>query len=335
MTPRYPAEWEPQAATWLAWPHNPQNWSKLKPQIEDFYTRLISWIIQFQPVCLLVPPERKIPEASLLTWKESKHSVFQHSIATDDIWIRDYGPFFMQGQNGDYQVTFQFNAWGGKFPPWDADNNVPQQISRLFQQTLLSFAPILEGGAMEFNGKGIGMTTLDCLVGPTRNPREQLPKLDGMIRHVFGLEDLIILPQGLVGDHTDGHIDNVARFVGETRIVICTEDNHSSPNYAILRNVKRLLREWISRRPEKTWVIDELPLPPQRKHGDEIMPASYMNFIFVNGGLLVPTYDSPTDEMALEYFREQFPDRKVEGMDCRLVLQEGGSLHCLSKQQPI
>lgn len=334
MKSRYPAEWEPQAATWLSWPHNQLNWGKRKAEIEDFYRRLIQWITQFQPVNLLIPPERTIPESYLLGWKSSKHPVIPHSIQTNDIWIRDYGPFFMEGPNGDFQIKFEFNAWGGKFPPWDHDNQVPQRTARILGHMLLSFTPILEGGAMEFNGTGIGMTTLDCLIGPTRNPPDQLDKITTMLRQVFHLDDLIILPQGLVGDHTDGHIDNLARFVGPTRIVMCKTDDPNSPNAPIFAQAKAQLQKWMAERPETTWQLDELSLPPQREYNGEILPASYMNFIFVNKGILVPTYDSPNDQIALDYFKSVFPDYTVEGFNCRGVIEEGGSLHCLSKQQP-
>ena len=335
MKNTYPAEWEPQAATWLSWPHNPQNWNKRRPEIENFYDKLIAWITQFQPVCLLVPPERSVPESIRQSWSQEKHPVVIHQIPTNDIWIRDYGPFFLKGSDGLLQVKFEFNAWGAKYPPWDHDNQVPQKTSRILEQMLLSFSPILEGGAMEFNGMGVGMTTEDCLIGENRNPAEQLPQLISLLRKVFGLDDLIVLPRGLIGDHTDGHIDNLARFVGPTRIVMCSTDDHNSPNYPIFADAKKRLLAWMKKRPESTWKLDELPLPPQRLYGDEILPASYMNFIFVNGGILVPTYESPNDAIALEYFRSIYPDRIIEGMDCRGVIEEGGSLHCMSKQQPL
>jgi len=186
---------------------------------------------------------------------------------------------------------------------------------------------------MEFDGQGIGMTTLDCLIGTNRNSEDQLEKIDSLIRQVFALDDLIVLPRGLEGDHTDGHIDNVARFLGNDRIVMCSESDPNSPNFEVLFSAKKILKTWAAKQP-KHWIIDELPLPPQRVRGDEILPASYMNFIFVNGGILVPTYDSPNDQVALDFFKRIYPDRIVEGMNCQCVIEEGGSLHCMSKQQP-
>lgn len=335
MKIRYPAEWEAQASTWLAWPHNPQNWAQRREEVEAFYGKLIAWITQYQPVNLLAPPNRQIPEQYLTQWKHGKHPVFLHSVSNNDIWIRDYGPFFLNGAEGQFQVQFRFNAWGAKFPPWDDDARVPQHTSRILNQRLLSFAPVLEGGAMEFNGAGIAMTTLDCLVGPARNHSEQLPQIINLIRQVFGLEDLIVLPQGLYGDHTDGHIDNVARFVGPHRIVMAQCNDPHSPNYETLNIVRQQLLSWMRSQPEKDWILDELPLPEQRHVGTEILPASYMNFIYVNDALLVPLYGGPEDKIALDYFKQVYPKRKVEGFDCQFIIAEGGSLHCLSKQQPL
>lgn len=335
MKIRYPAEWETQASTWLSWPHNPQNWQNRRDEVEEFYGQLIGWITRFQPVNLLVSPERMVPDLFLKEWQKSMYPVFLHSVPNNDIWIRDYGPFFLQGAEGGFQVQFRFNAWGAKFPPWDDDARVPQHTARILSHRLLSFAPILEGGAMEFNGAGIGMTTLDCLVGPERNASEQLPQILNLLRQVFGLEDLIILPQGLHGDHTDGHIDNVARFVGPRRIVMAKECNPQSPNYPVLEAIRHQLHSWMRAQPEKDWILDELQLPEQRQVGDEILPASYMNFIYANGAVLVPLYGSSQDQVALDYFQSVYPDRVVEGMDCRFIIAEGGSLHCMSKQQPL
>lgn len=334
MKARYPAEWEPQSATWLSWPHNQLNWGNRKQEIEEFYSQLIGWITRFQPVALLVPPERRLPESLMLSWKENKFPVLVHSIPTNDIWIRDYGPFFMENGAVGYQVKFEFNAWGAKFPPWDRDNEVPQRTARLLGQMLHSYAPILEGGAMEFNGNGVAMTTQDCLIGVSRNPPEQLGRIESLLKEVFHLEDLLVLPQGLVGDHTDGHIDNLARFVEPHRIVMCACEDSNSPNFPILAEAKKKITRWMQSRPEQDWVLDTLPLPPQRRYGEEILPASYMNFIYVNGAILVPVYDCPEDEVALDYFRKLYPTRVVEGMNCRVVIEEGGSLHCMSKQQP-
>ncbi|MCL2259922.1 MAG: agmatine deiminase family protein [Fibromonadales bacterium] len=284
---RYPAEWETQAATWLALPINEQNWASRRERIDAFYSELISTISRFQPVKTL--DNLQIPH--------------------NDIWIRDYGPFFM----GNCVVDYEFNAWGEKFPPWDLDNSVPEKVAKLMGIPLKKYPWILEGGAVEFNGDGLCMTTAPCLFGKNRN--RECPELLDAMKESFGLKSLKILPKGLDGDHTDGHIDNLARFVAKNHVVMA----------AGFEREKHEIEAWLCEHYESA-KVDELVLPP-------CLPASYMNFIFVNGGLLVPVYNCEADVAALEYFKGVFPDREIVGVDCTTPIEEGGSLHCLSKQE--
>jgi len=283
----YPAEWEAQAATWLALPINEQNWASRRERIDAFYSKLISTISRFQPVKVL--DDLKIPH--------------------DDIWIRDYGPFFVEC-NGKLEIaSYEFNAWGEKFPPWDLDNAVPEKIAELMKIPIKKYPWILEGGAMEFNGDGLCLTTAPCL----RNSEESLKDLQASL----GITSLKILPKGLDGDHTDGHIDNLARFVAKNRVVMA----------AGFEQEKKDIETWLGEHYEGA-KVDILNLPP-------CLPASYMNFIFVNGGLIVPIYNCENDSVALQYFKKIFPEREVIGMDCSTPIEEGGSLHCLSKQEPV
>jgi len=286
---RYPAEWETQAATWLALPINEQNWASRREQIDAFYSNLIDTISRFQPVKIL--DSLQIPH--------------------NDIWIRDYGPFFME----HCVVGYEFNAWGEKFPPWDLDSSVPKKIAELMNVDFKKYPWILEGGAVEFNGDGLCMTTAPCLFGKKRN--RECPELLEDIKKSFGLKSLEILPRGLDGDHTDGHIDNLARFIAKNHVVMA----------AGFEQEKLEIEAWLCEHYESA-KVDVLALPP-------CLPASYMNFIFVNGGLLVPVYNCREDAAALEYFRNAFPDREVVGVDCTTPIEEGGSLHCLSKQEAI
>lgn len=331
---RYPAEWEPQAAIWFTWPSNAQNWDSRREKIEDFYVRLIALLSQFQPVCVLVPYSWKPDSQATAKLRNLPHAPRFFEIPTNDIWIRDYGPLFVKQGNLTSIVKFEFNSWGEKFPPYMLDNAVPIAMGRLLGLTLFRCKPILEGGALEYNGEGLCMTTADCLVGPTRNPESQLHAVEKTLIETTGLRSLLTLPGGLHGDHTDGHIDNVARFVAPDRIVMAMTDDPASPNYATLTDNKRRIEAWL-RQFYATARVDTLPLPPQRElENGETLPASYMNFIYVNGAIVIPTYDCPHDETALQYFRSVYPDRKVIGFDCRCVIEEGGSLHCMSKQQP-
>jgi len=290
----YPAEWEKQAATWLALPVNEQNWAPRRERIDAFYSKLIDTISRFQPVKIL--------------------DNFQ--IPHNDIWIRDYGPFFVECGGKLNAVSYEFNAWGEKFPPWDLDNAVPEKMAKFMNIPLKKESWILEGGAMEFNGEGLCLTTAPCLCGKKRNPAVQEKDLLKDLQNSLGIKSLKILPKGLDGDHTDGHIDNLARFVAKNRVVMA----------AGFEREKREIETWLGEHYEGA-KVDTLPLPP-------LVPASYMNFVFVNGGLLVPLYNCGADSLALEYFKGIFPDREVIGMDCSAPIEEGGSLHCLSKQEP-
>jgi agmatine deiminase len=328
---RYPAEWEPQRRTWLAWPHNQKNWGQ-RPGIVDFYVELIGLIRKFQPAALLVPPDAvsKLPAALK---QKAPHPLEIFSIPTDDIWIRDYGPLFVEKDGTPQIVSFEFNAWGKKFPPWDADNRVPEQIAEALGLCAATCRAIFEGGAIEIDGRGHGLTTLDCLTGANRNKKEALPEVEKEIKDALGLSSLTVLPKGLFKDHTDGHIDNVARFVAPNHVVAAAESDSASPNYEILKDAKKRLLALRSDGAPLT--VSTLPLPGQRALGDEVLPASYMNFIYVNGGVIVPLYNSPHDAAALDFFKKVHPDRKISGIDCTLVIEEGGSLHCLTRQEPL
>ena len=333
---RYPAEWEKQSATWLAFPHNKTNWyGERGVKIRKFYVELVRNITEFQPVNLLLPSKNFLTDEEKVALANRPFPVNFIVIKTNDIWIRDYGPFFMKKGNKKVVIETQFNAWGAKFPPWGLDNAIPQKIAAKMGLPLIESVPyIFEGGAIEVNGDGLGITTEDCLVGKNRNDVKHLNKVAKALRKAFGLKDLLVLPHGLHGDHTDGHIDNVARFVAKDRIVMCMADNKRSPNAPILSEAKFIIEKWLFRHYGESAVVDTLPLPPQRVLDDgQILPASYMNYIYVNGGLIFPKYKSPNDAKAKKYFESVYPDRKVIGIDCRTVIEEGGSLHCMSKHE--
>lgn len=333
---RYPAEWEKQAATWLAFPHNKKNWyGERGEKIRWFYIELIRNISKFQPVNVLVPNKKLLTYDEKCAVADRPFPASFINIKTDDIWIRDYGPFFIKKGNKTVICETVFNAWGAKFPPWKNDNLIPERIAEAFGYPVEKKVPyIFEGGAIEVNGDGLGMTTLDCLVGKNRNEPSDLSKIVNGLCKIFGLKALLILPHGLNGDHTDGHIDNVARFVAKDRVVMSFDTNKRSENSKILSEAKYLIETFLKVHYGKSAKVDTLPLPPQRKLDDgQILPASYMNFIYVNGGLIYPKYKCTNDSVAKKYFESIYPDRKIIGMDCRTVIEEGGSLHCMSKHE--
>ncbi len=332
---RYPAEWENQAATWLAYPHHPLNWSgERKLKIQSFYHQLILQILEFQPVKLIVPPSLSLDNQFLELTQKSKHPLFIYPIKNNDIWIRDYGPFFVKINDETQIIKTEFNAWGEKFPPWDLDNLVPYKISKLESLKIHAELPsIFEGGAIEFNGDGLAMTTLECITGKHRNLNSK-EVLDSLKSH-FNLKDILVLPNGLYGDHTDGHIDNVARFVAKSRVVVASEGNPKSPQYERLKKAKTIINDWLKTHYPDDAKIDSLPMPPSIKTHDEEIPASYVNFIYVNNALIFPFYHKATDKIVLNYFETLYPHKKIIGIDCSMVIEEGGSLHCMSKQEPI
>lgn len=333
---RYPAEWEEQAATWLAFPHNKKNWyGERGEKIRKFYINLIQTISEFQPVNVLVPSKNFLTFDEKLALADRPFPVSVIFLKTNDIWIRDYGPFFMKKGDKTVISQTQFNAWGAKFPPWNHDDKIPETIAEAFGYKMDKSVPyIFEGGAIEVNGDGLGITTLDCLIGKNRNAEKDLTKVIKALCNAFGLKSLLILPHGLHGDHTDGHIDNVARFVAKDRVVMCWEESKKSPNTPILAEAKHLIEEFMKAHYGNKAKVDTLPMPPQRVLEDgQILPASYMNYIHVNGALIFPKYKSPKDAIAQKYFESVFPKLKVIGIDCRTVIEEGGSLHCMSKHE--
>ena len=333
---RYPAEWEDQKATWLSFPHNPENWhGERGVKIRKFYIDLIRTISDFQPVNVLLPKKNFLTKTELRELEGTSFPVNFPIIKTDDIWIRDYGPFFVKKGKKTVVSEAVFNAWGAKVPPWKNDDQIPARTAKAFDYPEGKKIPfIFEGGAIEVNGDGLGITTLDCLVGKNRNKNEDLSKIIKAISEVLGLRSLLILPHGLNGDHTDGHIDNVARFVAKNRVVMAWDANMKSKNAKILTEAKYLIETGLKAFYGTNAKVDLLALPPQRKLPDgQILPASYMNFIYVNGGLIYPKYKCKNDAVAQKYFESVYPDRFVIGLDSRTVIEEGGSLHCMSKHE--
>ena len=335
MKLHYPAEWEPQKAIWLAFPHNEKNWrGENRARIFEFYYKLIEIVSRFQKANVLVPQNFELPADKKRLFANAAFKPKFIPLETDDIWIRDYGPFFVYNESGHEKVAkFLFNAWGEKFPPWESDSQVPRKIAERAKLAVNEYPYIFEGGAIEVNGEGLGMTTLPCLVGEHRNPKADIKKVQAAICEALGLEDLLILPDGLCGDHTDGHIDNVARFVAPERVVLAWEADQSKPNFERLLRNRTIVETWLKRHYGESAKVDTLQIPTQRKLGDDTLPASYMNFIFLNGAVVYPRYEKPFDDLAEAYFAKVFPERQIVGIECDCVIREGGSLHCLSKQE--
>ena len=335
MNLNYPAEWKEQKTIWLAFPHNEMNWvGELREKIIAFYYELIGICSRFQPVNVLVQPDFILPAEQKKKFDNAPFKIRWIPIETDDIWIRDYGPFFVYSQHKTSKIiNFQFNAWGAKFPPWNHDEQVPKEIALRKRLALKTFPYIFEGGAIEVNDDGLGLTTLPCLVGENRNPTSDLKHVELALKEAFGLRDLLVLPEGLIGDHTDGHIDNAVRFVSNERIAMAWEEDQNKPNFKPMLRNKVILETWLKRHYGEKAHVDTVQIPTQKVIDGEILPASYMNFIFLNGALVYPKYEEKFDNLAEAYFKSVFPDREIIGIDATTVIRQGGSLHCISKQE--
>ena len=325
---RYPAEWQDQHTVWLAWPHNEKEWGENRlPKIRKFYEKLISVILNFQDVNLIFPNEESLTEAEAIHELplEKEHKLKKIIIPNNDVWIRDYGPFFLSGQQ---IIGFNFNGWGGKYPPWDLDNQVPKEIATYLGEEIESYPMVLEGGAIESSGDGILMTTEECVFNKDRNKDLSKEKIELVLKSAFNIKEIIYLKHGLYGDHTDGHIDNVARFIGPKKVLACRSYNIKDVNFErLLENENKLKEHGLE--------VIQLPMPEvETCRGKSLQAASYNNFIFVNGGIIVPTFNCKTDELALKIFSVLFPEKEVIGIDCSVLIQEGGGLHCITKQEP-
>ena len=342
----YPPEWHTQSAVWFAYPHS-QRWDAVPYQsgsrleaIRDFFSRLIDLVLDFQDVNLIFPNSELLEQtkAKLVKLANKKNNKLQYFIIpNEDIWIRDYGPFFVYDSEGNKLVKdFTFNAWGEKFPPWDLDDYLPQLIAKQCGYQVEKHPMILEGGSLEFNGEDLILTTEQCLLNANRNPAMSQQEIENVLTSELGVNYIIWLKRGLVGDHTDGHIDDFARFIGPHRLVLCQASSSQDPNYQHLQESFMQLQNW--KHPETNQALEliTLPLPEPMKIPtvSEPLPCSYANFIFVNGGLIVPIFKSQYDDEALSILQKALPERKVIGIDARVLIEEGGGIHCMSKQEP-
>jgi agmatine deiminase len=337
----FPAEWTPHAGTWISWPR-PEGISFPGRYQEciDNIVEVIRAIAQFERVNLNVPniDYEEIVRARLAYRKVPTRRVRFHHIRTNECWTRDHGPaFVVRRRRGNTQaaiVDWAYNAWGGKYPPYDADDAVPTRVAEKLGLPVFYPGIVMEGGAVDFNGAGTVMTTTSCLLNQNRNPDLTKAQVEQYLKDYYGQQHVIWLGDGIAGDDTDGHIDDLARFVDQGTIVIGMENDPRDPNCRVLRDNRRRLdraRDQDGRRFE----IVELPMPRPVVYRDQRLPATYMNFYFVNGALLVPTFnDARGDAKAIAILQRLLPRRRVVGIDCRRLIWGLGAMHCLTQQQP-
>jgi len=332
---RMPAEWAPQAATWLSWPSNRKLWPGHYDLIPAKFAEFAAAISRFQRVRINAAGAlRAEAERELRAAKADLSVIELVEIATDDVWCRDHGPIFVKhGQTGEVALTdWEFHGWGGKFEA-SLDNQVPAKVAAHLGVRRFAFPFELEGGGIEVSGDGLLLTTEAVQNNPNRAEGRDDAAFHAAIREGLAIDELLWIGEGLANDDTDGHIDNLARFVAPRTLVAVTEEDTASPNHLPLRENLRRLRETRLRDGGRLEII-ELPLPRPIRLAERDLPPSHANFLIVNDGVLVPTYGQKSDDAALGILREVFPGRKVVGIDCRVLLIEGGALHCLSQQQP-
>ncbi len=335
---RFPAEWETQAATWLSWPHKKESWPGKFEPIPYIYTNIVRTITNFQHVHINVVDEAMAEDVKerLMKANVSPERFTLHFIPTNDAWCRDYGPAFVVNPSAKHPlavVDWNYNAWGGKYPPFDLDDVVPTKIAK--ERNLPVFSPgiVMEGGSIDVNGDGCLLTTKACLLNPNRNPHLSQLEIETYLKEFYGQEKILWLSDGIVGDDTDGHIDDLARFVNSSTIVTVVEQDPADENYKILQENLQLLKTLTDRKNHPFRIV-ELPMPQPIYYDGQRLPASYANFLIGNGFVVVPTFQDVNDLTALTILQNEFPNRKVIGIDCIDLLWGLGTLHCISQQEP-
>jgi agmatine deiminase len=339
---RMPAEWEPHEATWLAWPHNREDWPGKFTPIPWVYSQIVKRLARVERVLILVPDQATETRArrSLAREGADLDAVTFYRCPTNRSWIRDSGPIFLKNPQGETAVTnWRFNAWA-KYEDWPLDDQVPDFVARelglrQWQPSLGGRRIVLEGGSIDVNGRGALLTTEECLLSPLqeRNPGLGREQTEQFLREYLGITKVLWLRNGIAGDDTHGHVDDLARFTDPTTVVISSEEDPTEPNYEPLRENLELLRGMTDQDGQPLRVVT-LPMPEPLYFDGQRLPASYANFYIANGLVLVPAFDDPKDRLALNTVAELFPDRKVVGIHSIDLILGLGTLHCMTQQQP-
>ncbi len=338
---RMPAEWEPHAGTWFTWPRPegisfPDKYDTIPP----VYAELIRHLVKTEAVNI------NVWDARMEEWVRGllrQHGtplerVRFHHFPAYEPWCRDHGPIFLTRERAGIReravVDWDYNAWGNKYPPFDLDDAIPQQVARLRELPLFSPRIVMEGGSIEVNGRGTVLTTEACLLNPNRNPQLNKGQIEQYLRDYLGVTNVLWLGDGIVGDDTDGHIDDLTRFVNPNTVVTVVEDDPTDLNYLLLRENLARLREMRDQDGRPLRIV-ELPMPGVVEHNGQRLPASYANFYIANEMVLVPTYRHSNDAKALAILQREFSDRQVIGVDSVELIWGLGSFHCISQQEPV
>jgi len=333
-----PAEWENHKSTWLAWPYDTTTFPDRVEKIEKIFA-LIVYYLHFNEIIELLIIDNKMKKRAgkiLLENSVDINRVNFHISDYADVWMRDYGPSFLSERSGSGTalVKWRYNAYGEKFSDLLKDNDVFYKFEKYFDFPFFKSDLVMEGGAFDVNGDGILITTEECLLNPNRNPNLSKTDIEVSLKKFLGVKKIIWLKNGVVGDHTDGHIDEVARFVTKNKIIIAWEDDKKDPNFDILSENYNILMNSLDCNSNPFDII-KLPIPRMKYNNGERAPVSYTNFYIANKFVLVPLFNHKNDELALNILQEIYPDRKAVGINCCDLIYGGGTIHCVTQQQPI
>lgn len=323
-SPRMPAEWEIQASMWLALPHDQDEWGRFYQEARESVIDLANTLVQTQRVDLLVPDE------ALPSSLDSQ--IVCHKVPYGDIWLRDTGPIFVVGEHTREAVDFAFNGWGGKYC-FAHDPGVAGEVAKLAGVPRRPCSLVAEGGALDSNGAGTFLSTRECLLNENRNPGMDASQVERALAVALGCRKVIWLERGLVGDHTDGHVDNIARFTGSNSVICSAPSGKDDPNYDRLLEIRGALESECTADGKALKVV-AVPSPGRIEGPSGIMAASYCNFLIANRVVIVPTFGVDADADALVHFAALFPDRRIIPLPAYALLTGGGTVHCISQQEP-
>lgn len=333
----FPAEWTKHEATWLSWPHKEASWPGKIETIYAPYCEFIKIIAEGELVRININDEatRDFAIQELQKAGADLDKIEFHFNPSNDAWCRDHGPaFLLHEESGNKAVVdWGYNAWGDKYPPYDLDDVIPTKIAQHFGLPVYHPNIVMEGGSVEFNGAGTILTTTACLLNENRNPHLTKEQIERYLMEFYGAKQILWLGDGIVGDDTDGHIDDITRFVNEDTVLTVVEENPSDENYQLLQENLETLKT-MRLLDGRALNIVELPMPAPVIYDDTRLPASYANFYIANAAVVVPTFRDENDQKALEIIQSVFPDRKVVGVDSTDIIWGLGSFHCLSQQEP-
>jgi len=338
---RMPAEWEPHLATYLVWPHNRATWPNKFEPVPTAFARIAAALSQCEPVRILINDGAAADEVRALA-KDAGARIDRIellTIPTNDSWVRDHGPIFVNRTGnagsgvGQIALDWRFNSWGEKWGAYDLDDVVPQRLGERFGFEVIEPGIVMEGGSIDVNGAGVLLTTESCLLNANRNPTLSREQIEDYLRTYLGVSCILWLGDGIEGDDTDGHVDDLARFVNRDTIVTVIENDPMDENYPPLQdNLRRLhsMRDQAGR----PFKIETLPMPSAVIFEDARLPASYANFYIANGAVLMPSFDCAADDEAAATLARLFPHRRIMPIPCTDLVLGLGAIHCLTQQHP-